>query len=129
MLADLWHADTAASKPTGTDTVGSSEAALLAGLALKRRWQQRRAERGLDASRPNIVMGRETHVVWEKLARYFEIEPRWVANRPGAYVAANEDLVAAVDDNTIGALLVCCCVLQCVLLLWWRWWWWRWCCA
>jgi hypothetical protein len=40
--------------------------------------------------------------VWEKLTNYVEIEPRWVANRPGAYYAANEDLVAAADENTIG---------------------------
>jgi glutamate/tyrosine decarboxylase-like PLP-dependent enzyme len=51
------------SKPTGTDTVGSSEAVLLGGLAMKRRWQDRRKAAGLDASRPNIVMGTETHVV------------------------------------------------------------------
>lgn len=48
---------------TGTDTVGSSEAVLLGGLALKRRWQERRKAAGLDISKPNIVMGTETHVV------------------------------------------------------------------
>lgn len=51
------------SPPTGTDTVGSSEAVLLGGLALKRRWQERRKKAGLDVSKPNIVMGTETHVV------------------------------------------------------------------
>jgi hypothetical protein len=48
---------------TGTDTVGSSEAVLLGGLALKRRWQERRRKAGRDVSKPNIVMGTETHVV------------------------------------------------------------------
>jgi glutamate decarboxylase len=43
--------------------VGSSEAVLLGGLAMKRRWQDRRKAAGLDTSRPNIVMGTETHVV------------------------------------------------------------------
>jgi glutamate decarboxylase len=43
--------------------VGSSEAVLLGGLALKRRWQERRRKAGLDVSKPNIVMGTETHVV------------------------------------------------------------------
>jgi hypothetical protein len=51
------------STPTGTDTVGSSEAVLLGGLALKRRWQDRRKAEGKDTSKPNIVMGTETHVV------------------------------------------------------------------
>jgi glutamate/tyrosine decarboxylase-like PLP-dependent enzyme len=40
--------------------------------------------------------------VWEKLTNYMEIEPRWVANRPGNYMASTEDLVAACDENTIG---------------------------
>lgn len=105
MLADLWHADKS-SKPTGTDTVGSSEAVLLGGLALKRRWQDRRKAAGKDTSRPNIVMGTETHVVWEKLTNYMEIEPKWVANRPGSFVASNEDLVAACDENTIGVVAI-----------------------
>jgi glutamate/tyrosine decarboxylase-like PLP-dependent enzyme len=34
-----------------------------------------------------------------------EIEPRWVANRPGHYTAATEDLAAACDENTIGELV------------------------
>ncbi len=33
------------------------------GLALKRRWQERRKKEGKDISKPNIVMGAETHVV------------------------------------------------------------------
>lgn len=104
MLADLWHADK--NPATGTDTVGSSEAVLLGGLALKRRWQERRKKAGQDVSKPNIVMGTETHVVWEKLTNYMEIEPRWVANRPGAYTAATEDLIAACDENTIGVVAI-----------------------
>ena len=51
------------SPATGTDTVGSSEAVLLGGLAMKRRWQERRKAPGLDISKPNLVMGTETHVV------------------------------------------------------------------
>lgn len=40
--------------------------------------------------------------VWEKLTNYMEIEPRWVPNRPGNFMASTEDLVAACDENTIG---------------------------
>jgi glutamate/tyrosine decarboxylase-like PLP-dependent enzyme len=53
--------------------------------------------------------------VWEKLTNYMEIEPRWVANRPGAYTAATEDLIAACDENTIGgwgSLFVSCLDLK-----------------
>jgi glutamate decarboxylase len=67
MLAELWHVPDR-SRPQGTSTLGSTEGILLGGLALLRRWRQRRqAERG-DSSpagppeevtaKPNLVMGR-----------------------------------------------------------------------
>lgn len=37
--------------------MGSSEAILLAGLAMKKRWQARRKAEGKDTSKPNLVMG------------------------------------------------------------------------
>ena len=46
----LWHAPDVA-EATGCSTTGSSEAAMLGGLALKRRWQQRRRRRR-PAGRP-----------------------------------------------------------------------------
>lgn len=61
MLADLFHAEDPA-KPTGTATIGSSEAILLAGLAFKRRWQDRRKKEGKPFDKPNIVMGSQVHV-------------------------------------------------------------------
>eukprot|EP00879_Flechtneria_rotunda_P013706 GHRR01014318.1.p1 GENE.GHRR01014318.1~~GHRR01014318.1.p1 ORF type:complete len:480 (+),score=126.92 GHRR01014318.1:194-1633(+) len=106
MLGDLWHADTRNGKAVGTDTVGSSEGALLGALALKRRWQDRRSAEGRDISKPNIVMGTEAHVVWEKFTNYFEVEAKWVPNRPGKYMADNDDLVAACDENTIGVVAI-----------------------
>ena len=63
MLADLWHAPDG-SDATGCSTTGSSEAAMLGGLALKRRWQQRRraagqadghAEPGHGHQRPGLL--------------------------------------------------------------------------
>ena len=45
MLSRLWHAPEP-DKATGCSTTGSSEAAMLGGLALKRRWQQRARGRG-----------------------------------------------------------------------------------
>ena len=61
MLADLFHAGDP-QHPTGTATIGSSEAILLGGLALKRRWQDRRKKEGKPYDKPNIVMGSEVHV-------------------------------------------------------------------
>src|SRR3954468_5328556 len=51
ILSDLWHSpDTAAG--TGCSTTGSSEACMLGGLALKRRWQQRRSAEGKPIDKP-----------------------------------------------------------------------------
>lgn len=51
MLASLWHASDKESG-TGTATTGSSEAIQLAGLAMKKRWQERMRAAGKDEYRP-----------------------------------------------------------------------------
>src|ERR1700729_227800 len=62
MLADLWHAPSP-DDATGCSTTGSSEACMLAGLALKRRWRARVTD---PTRRPNLVMGANVQVCWEK---------------------------------------------------------------
>lgn len=106
MIANLFGAGAAPGEAVGTSTVGSSEAILLAGMALKRTWQHRRTAAGLDTDRPNIVLGRHVHVCWEKLCRYFEIEPRWVAVT-GDHIGLDIDTaVGLVDERTIGVVAV-----------------------
>ena len=56
MLSRLWHSPDA-DQATGCSTTGSSEAAMLGGLALKRRWQRARPAAGKTADKPDIVMG------------------------------------------------------------------------
>src|SRR6185312_15282060 len=74
ILAELWHAP--AGDVTGCSTTGSSEACMLAGMALKRRWASRT---GNDPARkPNLVMGANVQVCWEKFCRYWDVEPRIV---------------------------------------------------
>lgn len=63
MIAHLFHApvgenDTA----VGVGTVGSSEAIMLAGLAFKRKWQQKRKSEGKPCDKPNIVTGANVQV-------------------------------------------------------------------
>ena len=62
ILADLWHAPDP-SDTIGTSTIGSSEACMLGGLALKRRWQHARRAAGKPTDRPNLVMGSAVQVV------------------------------------------------------------------
>ena len=105
MLGDLWHAPHAA-ESVGTSTTGSSEGCMLAGLALKRRWQQARAAAGLSTDRPNIVMGGNVQVVWEKFANYWEVEPRYVPLEGDVFHLTADRLLEHVDERTIGVVAV-----------------------
>src|SRR3954454_1527746 len=105
MLADLWHAPDAAD-PIGTSTTGSSEGCMLGGLAMKRRWQQARRDAGKPADRPNIVMGGNVQVVWEKFANYWEVEPRYVPLEGNVLHLTADRLLEHVDENTIGVVAV-----------------------
>jgi glutamate decarboxylase len=102
MLADLWHAPDAAST-MGCSTTGSSEAAMLGGLALKWRWRLRRQAAGKPAERPNLVCG-SVQICWHKLARYFDIELREVPMEGGRLLMSPEEAVKRCDENTIGVV-------------------------
>jgi glutamate decarboxylase len=77
IIGNLWHVP-GADPVTGCSTTGSSEAAMLGGLALKWRWRERMRGAGRPAERPNIVAGINVQVCWEKFCRYFDVEPRFV---------------------------------------------------
>lgn len=100
MVGRLWHAPAHAT-PVGTATIGSSEAIMLAMLAHKRSWQNRRRAAKLPAERPNVVMGADVHTCWEKFARYFEVEARVAPMADGRYTIAAEQIEALVDERTI----------------------------
>jgi glutamate decarboxylase len=103
MLADLYNAP---GPTTGCRTQGSSEAIMLGALSLKWKWKQRREKDGKPADKPNLVYGRDVHVVWDKFCRYFDVEPRTVPLREGKYVIGPEDVEPHVDENTIGVAAV-----------------------
>ena len=105
MLGELWHAPHAA-QSVGTSTTGSSEGCMLGGLALKRRWQTARRAAGLPTDRPNIVMGGNVQVVWEKFANYWEVEPRYVPLEGDVFHLTADRLREHVDENTIGVVAV-----------------------
>ncbi|MGH8989445.1 MAG: glutamate decarboxylase [Acidimicrobiales bacterium] len=99
MLADLWNAPDAADT-LGTSTIGSSEAAMLAGMAALRRWRSKRGKAGKPADRPNIVCG-PVQVVWHKFARYWDVELREMPMAAGRYGLTPEEMETRVDENTI----------------------------
>jgi glutamate decarboxylase len=92
----------------GTATVGSSEAIHLAGLALKFRWRARMAAASdgntSAAAVPNLVMGANVQVCWEKFCRYFDVEPRYVPLTTDRFVIGVDEAMAMVDQNTIGVV-------------------------
>ncbi len=105
MLANLWHAPEAGAA-VGCSTTGSSEACMLAGMALLRRWRARRDAGGLPAAHPNLVMGANVQVCWEKFCRYWDVEPRLVPCSMDATHLTPEGAVAHCDEQTIGVVAV-----------------------
>ena len=102
MLADLWNAP----DPTavmGCSTTGSSEACMLAGMALKRRWMKRNADRYPEA-RPNLVMGINVQVCWEKFCTYWEVEPRLIPMEGERFHLDPLAAAELCDENTIGVV-------------------------
>jgi glutamate decarboxylase len=105
MLSHLWNAPPD-EQATGTSTTGSSEAAMLGGMALKWRWRERMRAAGKPTDRPNMIMGSNVQVVWEKFCRYWEIEPRYVPMEGDRYHMDGPGAVALCDENTIGVVAV-----------------------
>ena len=78
IIADLWNAPEG--EAMGTSTVGSSEACMLGGMAMKFRWRELAEKAGIDtkAKKPNLVISSGYQVCWEKFCVYWDIEMRLV---------------------------------------------------
>jgi glutamate decarboxylase len=105
ILADLWHADSDG-HAVGTSTTGSSEAAMLGGMALLWRWRARRRAAGKPTDRPNLVTGINVQVCWEKFCRYWDVEPRLAPMEGDRRHLDGEQAVKLCDENTIGVVAV-----------------------
>ena len=105
ILSELWHGPDGV-HATGCSTTGSSEAAMLGGLALKRRWQQARRAAGKPADKPNLVMGINVQVCWEKFANYWDVEMRLVPMEGDRFHLSAEEAVKLCDENTIGVVAI-----------------------
>ncbi len=103
MVANLFNAPVDGDA-IGVSTIGSSEAVMLAGLAMKWQWRKRREAAGLPADRPNMVMGSNVQVVWEKFCRYWDVEPRYVPVTTTRFVVDPDDVMELVDERTIGVI-------------------------
>jgi glutamate decarboxylase len=103
MLADLWNSPEAVST-IGCSTTGSSEAAMLGGLALKWNWRKRLNAQGRSTQAPNLVMG-PVQVCWHKFCRYFDVEIREVPIEGDRLLLTPEEVLKRCDENTIGVVV------------------------
>ncbi|MFJ3823253.1 glutamate decarboxylase [Streptomyces nodosus] len=104
MLAHLWNAPRPETV-VGCSTNGSSEACMLAGMALKRRWIRRNADRYPSAdARPNLVMGVNVQVCWEKFCTFWEVEARQVPMEGDRFHIDPQAAADLCDENTIGVV-------------------------
>jgi glutamate decarboxylase len=102
VLASLWHEDDG--RFVGCSTSGSSEAAMLAGLAMLRYWQEN-GRRDAGAV-PNMVFGSHVHVCWPKFCNYWNVQPRIVPLEWGMTTLDAAKVAEVVDENTIGVVAV-----------------------
>ncbi len=125
MLARLFKAPKDANS-IGSGTIGSSESIMLGLLAHKWTWKKRREAEGKPTNNPNIVMGADVHTVWEKFARYFDVELKLIPLKKNMcktteteitkvmssfscisgleediYTITAEDIKEQIDENTI----------------------------
>ena len=102
MLADLWNSPQAANG-VGCSTVGSSEAAMLGGMAMKRRWEAKRKAEGKPIDKPNLITG-PVQICWHKFTRYWDVEHREIPMENGRLLMTPEEVIKRCDENTIGVV-------------------------
>jgi glutamate decarboxylase len=104
IIGHLWNAPH--EEAVGCSTTGSSEACMLGGMALLWRWRAKRRAAGKDTARPNLVMGSNVQVCWEKFCRYWDVEPKYVPVVQGRYHLGATEAAALCDENTIGVVAI-----------------------
>ncbi|KAJ5263424.1 hypothetical protein N7478_011029 [Penicillium angulare] len=101
IIAHLWNAPSDENY-FGTGVTGSSEAVMLGGLVMKRRWQLKNAAR--PGAPMNVVMGSNSHVCITRFAEFFGVEAR-VIPVDQQYTLDAKVLEEYLDQNTIGVFL------------------------
>jgi len=99
IIADLWNSPETAST-VGCSTTGSSEAAMLGGMAMKWNWRSRMKAAGKPADNPNIVCG-PVQICWHKFARYWDVEIREIPLEGNRLIMTPEEVIKRCDENTI----------------------------
>jgi len=102
MLADLWNSPDA-HNTLGCSTTGSSEAAMLGGMAMKWRWRDKMKAQGKPTDKPNLICG-PVQICWHKFARYWDVELREIPMEKDRLIMTPEEVIKRCDENTIGVV-------------------------
>ncbi len=102
MVANLWNSPDAAST-LGCSTTGSSEAAMLGGLALRTKWREKREKSGKPTNKPNLICG-PVQICWHKFCRYFDVELREIPCAGERLLMTPEEVIKRCDESTIGVV-------------------------
>ncbi len=105
MLSRLYNAPEKG-EACGCSTIGSSEAVMLGGMALKWKWRERMKAKGKPIDKPNLILGVDVQVCWEKFCRYWDVEPRFIPMESDRYIINAEEVIKRVDENTIGVATI-----------------------
>eukprot|EP00511_Aplanochytrium_stocchinoi_P009187 CAMPEP_0204863496 /NCGR_PEP_ID=MMETSP1348-20121228/3354_1 /ASSEMBLY_ACC=CAM_ASM_000700 /TAXON_ID=215587 /ORGANISM="Aplanochytrium stocchinoi, Strain GSBS06" /LENGTH=570 /DNA_ID=CAMNT_0052013835 /DNA_START=95 /DNA_END=1807 /DNA_ORIENTATION=+ len=118
IVANLWNCpkpkdfDNNGGTYAGAGTVGSTEACLLSGLALKFRWRKwyarkyNKSEEEVLSIRPNLVISTLYQAAWEKLFKYFDIIPKFVRPSYKEMKIDPEKVGALIDEHTMGVVCI-----------------------
>jgi glutamate decarboxylase len=79
---------------------------MLGGMALKWKWRERMRAAGKPTDKPNMVMGANVQVCWEKFCRYWDVETRFVPTEGTRYHLTAEEAIKYCDENTIGVVVI-----------------------
>lgn len=91
---------------TGTSTVGSSEAILIAGILMINKWQKKQGSNSPSA-KPNIILPSLAHITWKRFCQLFSVEPRYIdISYETNYSLLAERILEKVNSNTIGVCAI-----------------------
>jgi len=105
IIANLWNAPPDKDS-IGCSTIGSSEACMLGGMAFKWKWKEKMKKLKKSTDKPNLVMGMNVQVCWDKFCRYWEIEPRFVYCEKDRFTIDPKKAAELCDENTIGVVCI-----------------------
>ncbi len=104
ILSRLWNCKD--KQTMGCSTIGSSEACMLGGMALKWKWKEKMKKMNKPTNKPNLVMGMNVQVCWEKFCKYWDIEPRYVYCEGNRFILDPKEAIKLCDENTIGVICI-----------------------